>query len=133
MSGRPPKHATQALLAGLATCGVCGGSLVVDRKGRKDAGFSAYVCLRRRTNGGCTNTMRMPVEDMERDVLFYVEEHVFAPDSIEAVVQMTERDDLREMQTQRSLELRDVQARHQAAGGSGRGRRRHGVAAPAAP
>ena len=25
LSGRPPKHATVNLLAGLATCGVCGG------------------------------------------------------------------------------------------------------------
>jgi hypothetical protein len=29
LSGRPPKHAESNLLAGLASCGVCGGSLVV--------------------------------------------------------------------------------------------------------
>ncbi len=111
MSGRPPKHAAQSLLAGLATCGVCGGSLVVDRKGRKDAGAATYVCLRRRTNGGCKNTLRIPVADMEQAVLFHVEEHVFTPEAIEAVVKMTERDDLREMQAQRSVELRNVEAR----------------------
>ncbi len=35
ISGRPPTHATQNLLAGLATCGLCGGGLVVETSSRK--------------------------------------------------------------------------------------------------
>ena len=43
ISGRPPKHATKNLLAGLATCGVCRGGLVVETSARASGG--GRVCV----------------------------------------------------------------------------------------
>jgi hypothetical protein len=37
ISGRPPKHASVTLLAGLATCGVGGGGLVIEHSNNKKA------------------------------------------------------------------------------------------------
>ena len=48
LSGRPPKHATKNLLAGLATCGLCGGGLVVETSSRKNGRIAEYVCHRHR-------------------------------------------------------------------------------------
>lgn len=73
ISGRPPKHATQNLLAGLATCGhrgpdgkICGGGLIVETSARKRGRIPEYVCFRHRTNGTCDNALRMPAEEMKR-------------------------------------------------------------------
>ena len=57
------------LLAGLATCGVCGGGLVVETSGRKRGRQKKYVCHRRRKNGTCDNAVRIEVETMNEAVL----------------------------------------------------------------
>ena len=79
MLGRPPKHATQNLLAGLATCGVCGGGLIVETGGKKRGRIPEYICHRHRVNGSCTNALRMPVIDVNEAVLQAVEEHALSP------------------------------------------------------
>jgi hypothetical protein len=43
LSGRPPKHGAKNLLAGLATCAVCGGGLVVETSPRKRGRVPEYV------------------------------------------------------------------------------------------
>jgi site-specific DNA recombinase len=80
ISGRPPKHATINLLAGLATCGVCGGGLVVDTGGQRHARVPAYICHRHRANGSCTNALRMPAADLNEAVLQAIEEHALTPE-----------------------------------------------------
>ncbi len=60
LSGRPPKHETRNLLAGLATCGLCGGGLVVETSSRKNGRVAEYVCHRHRHNGTCTNACVCP-------------------------------------------------------------------------
>lgn len=77
LCGRPRKDGTTNLLANLATCAVCGGSVVRDR--------DAYICLRRRRHGShlCSNTTKVPVADVDRAVLEEVERHVLVPARVE--------------------------------------------------
>jgi site-specific DNA recombinase len=114
LSGRPsPK--VQNLLAGLATCGVCGGGLIVVESGgpRTDA-FDAkhlpspgtplpaaprgryryYACSRRKHSGTCTNALRVRVEEVDEAVLAAIEEHALTPEAVEQVVRLSERDDV---------------------------------------
>jgi site-specific DNA recombinase len=79
LSGRPPKTATQNLLAGLASCALCGGGLVVETGPRKRGRVPEYICYRHRANGTCTNALRMSVEDMNEAVLREVERHALTP------------------------------------------------------
>jgi hypothetical protein len=111
MSGRPPKTPTQNLLAGLATCGVCGGGLIVDTNSRKNRRVVEYVCARHRHNGTCPNALRIHVEDMNEAILQAVEEHVFTPEAVEQVIALTERDEVRERQDQLRAEGKDVEGR----------------------
>ena len=87
LSGRPPKHAIINLLAGMATCSVCGGGLIAE-----SGGVPSYICNRRRGNGSCTNTHRIPVTEMNEAVLQAVEEHALTPNAIEQVIIRSERD-----------------------------------------
>jgi hypothetical protein len=80
LSGRPPKTATQNLLAGLATCALCGGGLVVETSPRKRGRVPEYVCYRHRANGACTNALRMTVVEMNEAVLQAAEEHALTPE-----------------------------------------------------
>jgi site-specific DNA recombinase len=111
ISGRPPKHATINLLAGLATCGVCGGGLVIDHSNNRKGSYSYYVCHRRRTSSNCANTLRMPLEEMNEAVLQAIEEHALTPEAIEQVILLTERDDLRDQQVALDRELADIEKR----------------------
>ena len=111
LSGRPPKTATQNLLSGLATCAVCGGSLVVEMVSRKRGRVPEYICYRRRTTGACTNTLRMPVVDMNEAVLEAIEEHALTPAAIEQVICLSERDDVTEIQANLAREQRDIAKR----------------------
>jgi hypothetical protein len=97
ISGRPPKYAVQNLLAGLATCGVCGGGLVVETSARKRGRVSEYVCHRHRY-GRCPNGLRIALADMNEAVLQSIEEHALTPEAVEQVVALSERDELRERQ-----------------------------------
>jgi len=109
--GRPPRNAAQNLLAGLAACGVCGGSLVVETSGRTTGRIPEYICSRRRHNSGCANALRMPVGEMNEAVLQVVEEHIFTPEAIEQVLALTERDEIRERQDALRPEAKDVERR----------------------
>ncbi len=95
MAGRPPKYATNNLLSGLATCGACGGGLVVETSYRKNGRKSEYVCFRHRY-GKCANALRIATDSMNEAVLHAVEEHLFTPEAIEQFIQLTERDDVQE-------------------------------------
>ena len=112
LSGRPPKHSTVNLLAGLATCSVCGGGLLVETSGRKVGRVPQYVCYRRRHNENlCTNALRISVAVMNEAVLCAVEEHALTPEAIEQVIQLTERDDAREHQAALEREGKDIEKR----------------------
>ena len=111
LSGRPPRGDVKNLLAGLATCGVCGGGLVVETSSRKRGRVAEYVCHRRRKNGTCTNTLRIAVETMNEEVLQAIEEHALTPEAVEQVVQLTERDDVRDQQDALRRERTDVERR----------------------
>ena len=107
MSGRPPKHATQNLLAGLATCALCGGGLVVETGGKKRGRKPEYICHRHRVNGSCTNTLRVSVAEMNEAVLQAVEEHALTPEAIAQVIALTERDDAHEQRAALEREWKD--------------------------
>ena len=93
MSVRPPKTAPQNLIAGIATCGECGGSLVVETSARKRGRVREYVCYRRRHYGTCSNNRYVATSEMEEAVMHAIEEHVFTPEAIEQVVMLSERND----------------------------------------
>ena len=95
----------------MATCGVCGGRLVVETSSRKRGRVPEYVCHRRRKNGSCSNTLRVAVETMNEEVLQAIEEHALTPEAVERVVQLTERDDVRDRQTALHREHEDVEKR----------------------
>ena len=111
LSGRPPKHATKNLLAGLATCGVCGGGLVVETSARKHGRIPEYVCHRHRHNGTCRNALRVPVAEMNEAVLSAIEEHALTLEAVEQVIRLTERDDVRDRQTALGREQQDIENR----------------------
>jgi site-specific DNA recombinase len=111
LCGRPPKHATRNLLAGLATCGVCGGGLVVEHSNKGSHQYAYYTCHRHRHFSGCTNALRMPLEDMNEAVLRAIEEHALTPEAVEQIIRLTERDDAREQQEALSRERRDIEKR----------------------
>jgi DNA invertase Pin-like site-specific DNA recombinase len=111
ISGRPPKYATRNLLAGIASCGVCGGGLVVETAPRKGHRVAEYVCGRRRRNGACANTLHMAVETVNEAVLQAIEEHALTPEAIERVIRLTERDDAQEQQESLTRQVRDVERR----------------------
>jgi len=111
ISGRPPKHATKNLLAGLATCGVCGGGLVVETSSRKAGRVSEYVCHRHRHNGSCSNALRVGIVEMNETVLQAVEAHALTAEAVEQVIALTERDDLRDRQEGLIRERDDLEKR----------------------
>ena len=111
LSGRPPRSDVKNLLAGLARCGVCGGGLVVETSSRKRGRVAEYVCHRRRKNGTCSNSLRVAVATLNEAVLEAIEEHALTPEAVEQVVQLTERDDVRDRQDALQRECKDVERR----------------------
>ena len=111
LSGRPPLKATKNLLAGLATCGICGGGLVVETGGYTRGRIPEYICHRHRTNGGCPNALRIPMADMNEAVLVAIEEHALTPEAIESVIALSERDDVQTQQAKLEREAKDVAKR----------------------
>ena len=111
LSERPPRSDVRNLLAGLATCGVCGGGLVVETSSRKRGRVAEYVCHRRRKNGTCSNSLRIAVATLNEAVLDAIEEHALTPEAVEQVVQLTERDDVRDRQDALQRERKDVDRR----------------------
>jgi site-specific DNA recombinase len=112
ISGRPPKHGTQNLLAGLATCGVCGGGMVAEVSSRKRGlNVPVYVCYNRRVRKGCSNRIHVSTSVMNEAVLQAVEQHALTAEAVEQVLQLAERDDDQDRQASIQHELRDVQRR----------------------
>jgi hypothetical protein len=111
LSGGPPKHATPNLLAGLATCALCGGGLIVETSPRKRGRVPEYVCSRRRLNGTCANALRINVADVNEAVLQAVEEHALTPEAVEQVIHLSERDDVTDRHDQLQRERKDVEKR----------------------
>ena len=111
MSGRPPKTATKNLLAGLATCGECGGGMVVETSPRKRGRVAEYVCYRHRHYDTCANARHTPVAEMNEAVLQTMEQHVLTPEAVEQVVLFSERDDAREHHDGLDKECRDIEKR----------------------
>ncbi len=83
----------------------------METSSRKNARVAEYICQRHRANSSCTNTLRIPVADMNEAVLHAAEEHIFTPEAIEQVIALTERDELRERQDALRLEAKDVERR----------------------
>ncbi len=110
ISGRPAKHDVKNLLAGIATCGLCGGGLIVETSGRGGK-YPQYLCARARRNGTCENKLRVRVEDVNESVLISIEAHVLTAGAVEKVVLRSERDDLSEQQERLAREHKDVAKR----------------------
>ena len=93
LAGRPPQHAITNLLAGIATCGACGGGLVVEtyRTSNGKLRRAHYVCNRRRANGKCENALRIPLDEMNEAVLSAIEQHALTPEAVEHVVRLSEQ------------------------------------------
>jgi site-specific DNA recombinase len=108
ISGRPPTHASVNLLPGLAVCGTCGGGLIVEHSNNRKGHYAYYVCHRRRARSGCTNTLRMPIEEMNEAILLAVEEHALTPEAVESVLLSTERHDVADHQQQLQREAKDL-------------------------
>jgi hypothetical protein len=111
LSGRPPKTPTANLLSGLATCGICGGGFTITTGPRKRGRQPEYVCYRRRQNGTCQNELRMPVAEMNEQILQHVEEHALTPEAVELVINLSEREDATELQAKLARERKDVEKR----------------------
>jgi site-specific DNA recombinase len=95
--GRPPKHGAFNLLAGLATYGDCGGGLVIEtsKSTAKKPRKPHYMCHRHRDAGGvCPTNLRVPVEDVNEEVLQAIERHALTPAAIEEVIRLSQRDEL---------------------------------------
>jgi hypothetical protein len=90
---------------------VCGGGLIVESSSRKRGRRFEYVCHRRRTNGSCTNTPRIAVEEMNEAVLQAVEEHALTAEAVEQVLNLTERDEEAEHLERLRREQADVERR----------------------
>ena len=80
---------------------------------RKRGRVPEYVCARRRYNGTCANTLRLPVEDVNNAVLCAIEEHALTPEAVETVIHLSERDDVTELQDKLAREARDIEKRIQ--------------------
>ena len=105
LAGRPKRGGERNLLAGLGTCGSCGGGLEVAR--------GAYACARRRRVGeaACGNTMRLDVAVTDEQVLRAVEEHVLTAERVEAFLLSVEEAAADGRRPGLEKELRDVTRR----------------------
>jgi site-specific DNA recombinase len=113
LAGRPPRRAVTNLLAGLGSCGVCGGGLVVETytQAKHKPRAPHYVCARRRANGSCANALRIPLATMHEAVLQAVEAHALTPEAVEQVVRLSERDDLTDRKQTLDRERQDIERR----------------------
>ena len=81
---------------------------MVETSSRKRGRVAEYVCHRRRKNGACSNSLRIAVATLNEAVLDAIEEHALTPEAVEQVVQLTERDDVRDRQDALQRERKDV-------------------------
>ena len=115
LRGRPKRQAVHHLLAGIATCGVCGGGMVAETytQSKTKPRVPHYVCARRRANGACANGLRLSVAAMDKAVLSAVESIALTEEAVEQVILHSERADVTDRQTILSKELKDIRKRIQ--------------------
>jgi site-specific DNA recombinase len=89
LHGRPPSGVeSKYLLTGLATCGLCGGSLVVMSRTSGDERRFAYRCQHAYYRGPtvCENRRVLPMLDTNQTVLRELEQALLTPAAVEAIV-----------------------------------------------
>ena len=87
--GRPPSGiASKYLLTGMASCGRCGGSMIVTSRDWKTRRKFAYACDYYNTRGStvCPNFLEAPMESTNREVLTGFERDVLRPEIVDEVV-----------------------------------------------
>jgi site-specific DNA recombinase len=92
LHGRPPSGVeSKYLLTGLATCGVCGGSLVVMSRTHGDQRKFLYRCQHAYYRGPtvCANRRVLPMLDTNQAVLRAIEAACLTPVAVEAIVRET--------------------------------------------
>jgi site-specific DNA recombinase len=85
--GPKPKH----LLAGLAVCGACGGRIKAQRVKHGSEYVKAYICARWHELNACTNKLKRPIDEIERDLLEEVQARVLDEHFIAAVLREARR------------------------------------------
>ena len=70
-----------------------------------------YVCHRQWRADSCANKLQVRVEEMNEAVLSAVEEHALTPEDIEQVIQLTERDEVRDQKEALEREKKDIARR----------------------
>jgi site-specific DNA recombinase len=92
--GRPPRH----LLSGLARCRECGGPLTVTNGKSSYETIKVYTCSYSRDRGKtvCSNTLRRPIETVNRAVIEWISSNVLSESVVLAAlnqlrVQLAER------------------------------------------
>ena len=109
LGGRPRRNEVINLLAGLASCRLCGGGMVVETSARMGGRVYEYACRTRRHQGTCPNIKRVDREVVHEAVLVGMEEHVLVPGRVEEFIQLTERDDLAEVAKRTARERLDLE------------------------
>jgi hypothetical protein len=90
--GRPSGKESRYLLSGLGRCGMCGANIVATHGYKKKDGgrYMYYGCsYRHRGVTVCMNTLREPVELVDRVVIEEIERRVLTPEAVELIVQET--------------------------------------------
>ena len=74
------------LLTGFLKCGVCGAKVViVGGKGRNTPN-KQYGCTQHHNRGACVNGLRIPKEEIERNLFAELKEKVITPDVVDYVI-----------------------------------------------
>ena len=109
----PSPDGVQNLLAGLATCGLCGGGLGVETSPRKAGSLPPLqVCLRHRHTGSCGNALRISVQRDERGgVEGNRRACAHTSEAVEHVIQLAQRDDAQEHRDSLEHERKDCEKR----------------------
>ena len=63
------------------------------------------------TTATCSNALRMPVGDLNEAVVNAIEEHALTPEAIEQVIQLSERNDVADLQAKLDREWKDFEKR----------------------
>jgi DNA invertase Pin-like site-specific DNA recombinase len=118
--GRPPgtRQSTPYLLSGLATCALCGGSILAydptRRRGRQATVYRCRYAARGATV--CRNSLHVPMAAVDRPVLDAIADRVFTPAALDAYVEEavrqweSERAPAAARRAARAVELRTVEA-----------------------
>lgn len=93
LMGRPPGEGSKYLLNGVATCGVCGGSMEVLSSTSGKRRVFTYKCrvARRKGPACCTNAQAVPMEAADEAVLKTIEQALMHPKVVERALVHAER------------------------------------------